>query len=256
MASNQTVFHQVYGSGMPLVLLHGWGWHSNIWQPIVPKLAKHFQVILVDLPGFGKSSLITTEYTLENIARQILNSFPGTAHWLGWSMGGLITSWIAAHYPQHMKKHILVTSTPCFVQSQNWPGMSPELLDEFSQKLMTNCEQTLNDFLLLQAIGSPKYRDLIRQLRAEMFKCKPNMAALQYGLSLLRQTDLRDTLVANSPNLYIFGNNDAIVPVTVIEAIRLLSPHSYFSIIKEAGHLPFLSHPQDFLTLMIDFLIE
>lgn len=254
MAINQTVYHEAYGSGVPLVLLHGWGWHSSIWQPIVPELAKHFRVILVDLPGFGKSPLFDNEYTLENIARQIINIFPMPAHWLGWSMGGLVTSWIAAHYPHFVKKHILVTSTPCFIQAENWPGISLSILNDFSHNLMVNCEQILNNFLLLQVKGSAKPRELIRQLRAKLFEFEPNLAALQYGLALLRQTDLRETRIAKNPSLYIFGNNDALVPVAVREAIQLLSPDSYFSIIKEASHLPFLSHPKEFLTLILDFI--
>ena len=50
------------GQGTPLVLLHGWGLNSGIRQPTVEVLAQSYQVITVDLPGFGLNqaySLVT-----------------------------------------------------------------------------------------------------------------------------------------------------------------------------------------------------
>ena len=44
------------GSGAPLVLLHGIGLSRRSWNPVIPTLAQHFDVIAVDLPGFGESA--------------------------------------------------------------------------------------------------------------------------------------------------------------------------------------------------------
>ncbi len=44
------------GTGAPLVLLHGIGLSRQAWDPVVPALARHFDVIAVDLPGFGGSA--------------------------------------------------------------------------------------------------------------------------------------------------------------------------------------------------------
>ena len=44
------------GTGAPLVLLHGIGLSRQSWDPVVPALARHFDVIAVDLPGFGGSA--------------------------------------------------------------------------------------------------------------------------------------------------------------------------------------------------------
>jgi pimeloyl-ACP methyl ester carboxylesterase len=45
------------GSGAPLVLLHGIGMSRRVWEPVLPALAERFDVIAVDLPGFGDSPL-------------------------------------------------------------------------------------------------------------------------------------------------------------------------------------------------------
>ncbi|MFD0851843.1 alpha/beta fold hydrolase, partial [Actinomadura adrarensis] len=43
------------GAGAPLVLLHGLGGSRHAWDPVVPLLAERFDVLAVDLPGFGES---------------------------------------------------------------------------------------------------------------------------------------------------------------------------------------------------------
>lgn len=45
--------YQLEGSGPPLLLIHGWGITYNVWHNLVPLLAPHFQLILVELPGLG-----------------------------------------------------------------------------------------------------------------------------------------------------------------------------------------------------------
>ena len=49
-----------YGSGTPLVMLHGWGMHGGMWGSAVTKLAQHYRVHCVDLPGHGYSALPST----------------------------------------------------------------------------------------------------------------------------------------------------------------------------------------------------
>ena len=48
--------HTRTGAGAPLVLLHGIGSSRHVWEPVIPALARHFDVLAVDLPGFGDSA--------------------------------------------------------------------------------------------------------------------------------------------------------------------------------------------------------
>ena len=49
------------GAGAPLVLLHGIGSSRHAWEPVIPALAERFDVIAVDLPGFGDSGPLPPE---------------------------------------------------------------------------------------------------------------------------------------------------------------------------------------------------
>ncbi|MEU6733626.1 alpha/beta fold hydrolase [Streptomyces physcomitrii] len=91
-----TVAYDRAGSGEPLVLLHGIGHHGQAWDPVVPALAAQYDVITVDLPGFGVSPGLPdgVPYELGSVAR-ILNAFSESLgierpHLAGNSLGGLL----------------------------------------------------------------------------------------------------------------------------------------------------------------------
>ena len=72
------------GEGKALVLLHGWGFNSQVWQGLFPKLLEKYAVYTVDLPGFGRSQIMDWEEFKENFFKAL----PSMIAVLGWSMGG------------------------------------------------------------------------------------------------------------------------------------------------------------------------
>lgn len=55
MSAVSTIAHDREGAGEPLVLIHGIGHRRQAWDPVVPLLVEDFEVITLDLPGFGES---------------------------------------------------------------------------------------------------------------------------------------------------------------------------------------------------------
>lgn len=246
---------KIIGKGPPLVLLHGWGWHSGIWDPLVPKLKEKYQLFLIDLPGFGNSPL-TDNFTLDEITNVLLNRAPKEATWLGWSMGGLFALWAAIHFPDRISNLITVTSSPRFMQHAFWPGLEKKTLEKFSHFLCIDHQQTLNDFLELQLRGSKNKDEIIFTLQNSLLTTTPaSFSGLQAGLNLLRETDLREVAKTIScPNLHIFGQRDTIVPATIVNFLPTVFPKGQFEIIPRTGHMPFLSDPDHFVNLLNQFL--
>lgn len=247
---------EVIGQGQALVLLHGWGWHSGIWQHLLPALSQHFQLFLIDLPGFGHSQYDLEPYTIENVALAILSKAPESAIYLGWSLGGMIASWIAIHQPQRISHLITIASSPRFIQDTTWPGVAEKTLRHFSTLLLTDFEKTLSDFLELQLRGNPRNLLLLSDLKKQLLTREPpKLTALLGGLHLLQTLDLRSELIKIScPSLHLLGQYDSLVPAMIAERISVLSPQARCQVIAKSGHMPFLNEPE-FLNLLFKELL-
>lgn len=89
-----TLNHHRVGVGEPLVLVHGIGSRWQVWEPIIDTLAKSYDVIAVDLPGFGDSAPLTTttvDTLTDALAEFLAAQGIDRPHLAGNSMGGLIT---------------------------------------------------------------------------------------------------------------------------------------------------------------------
>jgi pimeloyl-[acyl-carrier protein] methyl ester esterase len=74
----------------------------------------------------------------------------------------------------------------------------------------------------------------------------PDLTALEEGLRLLRETDLRDVLAdVRQPTLVIHGDRDELVPFAAGEYLRRCLPHGALQAIPGAAHAPFVSAPDD-----------
>lgn len=96
-----------------LVLLHGWGLHSVVWDPVVPALLEHFQVTVIDLPGMGRSPLPKGHYDLDFLVQQVLTVAPPKATWLAWSLGAHVALAIAQRYPERVQALSLIAVNAC-----------------------------------------------------------------------------------------------------------------------------------------------
>ncbi len=116
-----TTNYEIFGEGKPFLILHGWGSNCERWAPVAelisqgkPGGAGPFKVVVVDLPGFGKSSTLpmpwdTNKYInwIEQFIKEIgLSDF----YILGHSFGGALASKITVKHAQDVKKVFLVSA--------------------------------------------------------------------------------------------------------------------------------------------------
>jgi len=256
---------------IPLVLLHGWGLNSAVWQPLIESLpddfTQFFNVVTLDLPGFGVNvSVDITPYSLANICQSITNTITKPAIYVGWSLGGLVATEMELRFPEKVLALITVASTPRFIEEKVqveeniqviWPGIKANVLAAFHQQLQVNIEKTIDGFLKIQAMGSPHIRQDIKKISQLVFQQKmASQATLDQSLTLLESSDYRHTLQnVTQPFLRLYGHADSLVPKIVIEKVNELAPKSDVYIFKQASHAPFISHADDFKEILIQWLM-
>lgn len=238
-----------------LVLLHGWGLNSGVWQGVKALLSERYQVVTPDLPGFGQNREFPASYSLERVVAQLATQIPDNSYICGWSLGGLLAIALAKQYPHKVARLALCAASPCFLAKPDWPGMQASVLQQFAAALSENIAQTIQRFLAIQAMGSEHARVDIQQLRQAIAAYPlPESAAVQGALRLLAEQDLRTVLSALSqPVSGCFGRLDSLVPVAVLTQLQQLLPDAHFTVFEKASHAPFISHPHDFVTWLTNW---
>lgn len=246
------------GSGEPLLLIHGWGMHGGVWTDVAQKLSEDFQVLSVDLPGFGASAPLP-QTNLDAITQALSQRFSEPLNVCGWSLGGQVALHWAKREPAKVRRLVLVTSTPCFAEREDWLfGMAREVLAKFAAELEQNHAATLRRFIALQLRGSENERELLGLLRERLFsRGEPDMGALRGGLEILRDADLRAGLPEIvQPTLLIAGERDKLTPPEASYYLARIMPSARVVEVAGAAHAPFLSHPGIFVEQVKSFLHE
>jgi pimeloyl-[acyl-carrier protein] methyl ester esterase len=234
---------ETLGRGPSLVLLHGWALHGGVFAPLVQRLSDRYTLHIVDLPGHGHSRDSDVALSLDATVDAVLARTP-PATWLAWSLGGLFALQAAASSPQ-VRGLAMIAATPRFVRGDDWPhAVDASVFAQFGDDLRNDYAGTLERFLALDTMGSEHARSELRTLKQDLYaRGEPAPAALQRGLQLLEQTDLRATLPTLSvPSLWLGGRRDLLVPSKAMRAAAQAAPDAQFVEIAGGGHAPFLGH--------------
>jgi len=247
----------IEGSGPDLILLHGWGLNSRIWGPVANTLAARYRVHSIDLPGHGASEWRDELPLLDDWVRAIAPYVPRAAIVIGWSLGGLIALRLAMLSPERIAQLVLVSTTPRFMTGTDWThAMTPLVLDNFATRLREDYRGTVQDFLALQVRGEERELASLRELRHRLHAGgMPQPAALDAGLRILRAADLRGALPGLiQPALVVAGEHDRVTPPGSARFLADALPAATLNLVRRAGHAPFLSHADEFLSVLNEFL--
>jgi pimeloyl-[acyl-carrier protein] methyl ester esterase len=245
------------GVGPDLVMLHGWAMHSGIWGDVRDRLARHFRLHLVDLPGHGFSSAYRPA-TLEHMVEMVAHNLPASCIVCGWSLGGQVAIELALREPARIQKIALISTTPCFVTRIDWQcGTAAATLQLFMENLKRDYKATMNRFLTLAVSGGASdTASVLAQLRKNFFqRGAPHADALQAGLQILLTSDLRERLGnVTQQAVLLHGENDVITDPGVARWMNLRLQNSKLIMFPCCGHAPFLSYPDQFVAGMVQLL--
>lgn len=227
---------------LPIVLLHGWGSSSATWESIGSELNREHDLMYIDLPGFGGNASVPFT-SLPALLGQIARLLPAQCFLIGWSLGGMIATRLAASYPEKIKKLVTLATNPSFVARESWPAAMPEItFQNFYDNFADDPGKTITRFCGLQAQGDQHRRQLLLQLKEQQSEINDTW---QYTLRYLDELQNQNILPEIfQPCLHLFGENDALVPVTAATEVAARGAQHRVEILKNTGHAIHLSQPE------------
>lgn len=259
--------YQDFGSGPPVVLIHGWPLSGRTWEPQVTDLVNAgFRVIAYDRRGFGASSQPWDGYDYDSLASDLNELITKlelkNACLVGFSMGGgEVARYIGTYGTAFIRCAVFAAAVPPFLlkcESNQQGAVSEEdiakkeeavlkdrlnFLDEFTYKFFSNSDETL--------LVSEAQREYAKTIAAFA-----SPKATHDCISSFSRTDFRDDLKKiDVPTLIIHGDSDRIVPLEVSGArTHDAVQGSEIHVIRNGPHGCNLSHAQEFNRALIDFI--
>jgi pimeloyl-ACP methyl ester carboxylesterase len=246
------VHYFVTGTGPQSVLfVHGWGGNTEFWKEQIPALKDKAKLILVDLPGHGKSDKPKTEYTMDFLASGVIavlrDAKIDKATLVGHSMGTPVICRVYAQAPEKVAALVAVDGllrrpkgTPDQFESFIAPYRTPEYREHttrFITAMFPNPgTDTLRDWTLQQVLATPQH--VLSSTMDGMFKT--NQPAW-------------DPEKLTVPVLAIHAKSPMWTPE--YEAyVRSLSPKNDYQTIDGTGHFLMLEKSAEFNRVLVSML--
>ena len=260
------LFYQEYGSGKPVILIHGWPLNNEMWEYQLTELPKYkLRCIAYDRRGFGNSDRPWDGYDYDTLADDLNELITqlnlAQVVLVGFSMGGgEIARYIAKYGSEKVEKIVFISSvTPFRLKTESNPeGIEKEVFDETIRKIKTDRPAFFADFgkrfYGVDLLSEPVSKSL---LYWNLFQClKSSAKATIDCVRSFSETDFRDDLLKiKIPTLIIHGDNDIIVPVEISgNKTAELIPHAQYIVYKGAPHGLFITEKERLNNDLIDFI--
>lgn len=237
------------GQGAPLLFLHGAN-GAGRWMPFMAELAKDFNVIVPEHPGYGHSGTpdwLDNVGDLANYYLSFMKQFDlEDVTLVGTSMGGWISSEIAVRDSARLKRLVLVAPAGLRVKGTP-PG------DLFLWNAETLTRNLFHSKELAERMLAMPMSDEDRDIGA---KNRLMTARLAWSPRLY-SPDLEKWIHRiDLPTQVIWGRNDALIPVAYAERFRNAIPGAKVHIIEECGHLPHAEKTAEFVAAIRAFSKE
>ncbi len=258
--------------GAPAVLLvHGMAGSRETWLAAQEILAESFDVIAVDLPGHGKSSLPNGDYSLGSLAaalRDLLDRLQiERATIVGHSLGGGISLQFTYQFPERCERLVLVGSgglgreVSAFLRVLSLPG-APFALSGLLVLRRNEHAQSIGR--LLHPVASRIFADLPLMLKHFAALQEPALrrsfiatirAVIDPGGQRVTAVD-RLHLAGRLPVLVVWGRRDQMIPASHALAVAQSIPHARIEVFEDAGHYPHEHDPARFASSLTSFIEE
>jgi pimeloyl-ACP methyl ester carboxylesterase len=259
------LYYKIWGTGRPIVLLHGWPLSADSWDDQAIALVEAgYQVVAYDRRGFGRSDQPGSGYDYDTLADDLADIITATklrdATIAGFSMGGgEVARYMSRHGGKNVARAVLISSiVPYMLKTSDNPnGVPPDIFAEMEHQMRTDraafFTSFFSDFYGVGLISSPVSDEVLEWSRN---------VAMQAGLNAtlacakaFATTDFRPDLKSITvPTLIIHGTADKTVPIdTSARAAAKGIAHAELVEIPDGPHGLLATHKREISQLLIDF---
>lgn len=243
------------GNGQPIVLIHGFGEDSRIWENQLASLQQIARVIIPELPGTGRTNpepAVSMESLADGIAALLRAEKIDKAIIIGHSMGGYITLAFAEKYPEMLTAFGLVHSTAYADTEQKKEARAKSM--EFIRQHGTAIFLESTTPNLFTAKNRPFIDKTIHYIATSNSYILPD-TLISFLDAMIQRKD--KTLILSQsrvPVLFVVGKDDQAVPFANTMQQVYLPQLSYIHILRQSGHMGMLEETEKCTNAIIQFL--
>jgi pimeloyl-ACP methyl ester carboxylesterase len=246
------IFFQERGQGRPVILLHGFPMHQEVWNDFAPRLADSCRVITPDLPGFGKTPILPYAFSIADVALEVLNFCAEkeihNSVVIGHSLGGYVALAMVEKNPVRFAGLGLFHST-AYADSEEKKFSRTKVVEFVNQH---GAEPFTSNFIpplfaRHDHPAIPQVRKLSIQATADAVK--------GYTIAMRDRPEQLKTLKNfKNPTLFIAGEKDGGIPVQTVLAQSKLCQHPENHLLQDVGHMGMFEKPEQTAAIIRDFL--
>jgi pimeloyl-ACP methyl ester carboxylesterase len=242
---------QVFGSGAPLLFLHGAGGLIGI-DPFLEELGKDFKVVAPHLPGYGESSggeLIEDVVDACLFYHQLMDDLGiETAHVVGHSMGGMLAAELAALDVHRIGKLVLVCPAGFWLEQFPLPDPFAMDLSVLAAHLFHDPKSPMSQMFSTIPTDPQQLADMYVERTKRLTQASRFLWPIpERGLKK------RAWRIA-APTLVVWGESDRLIPPIYADEFTSRIRNSLSVVIEQAGHMVMYEQPQAFVNTVRDFL--
>lgn len=263
------IYYETHGTGDALMLISGTGGTCDSWRPYqVPAFSQHYQVIIFDHRGVGRSDKPDEPYSTRGFAADAVALLDALdierAHIMGQSMGGRVAQWIALDFSKRVRSLILSSSgsgkyAPHAEVLRGLPLKQTESMIELGYERWWEKHFVDNDFMFPPAVRERR-PELLEERRRLLADSRPPLRTYLRHVIARQQHETTQLLsLITAPTLVLVGEKDTTMGGTGnhLEAARVLAdriPNAHLEIIEEAAHGYLWQKHEQANQLVIEFL--
>lgn len=253
---------RVLGAGsQPMLFAHGFGCDQNMWRYVVPAFADDYRIVLFDYVGSGRSD--KTHYDrdrygrLEGYAQDVLDVIHALdlhdVVFVGHSVSSMIGVIAANREPDRFARLVLIGPSPRYINDEGYVGGFDRADIDGLFEMMDKNFIGWASFLAPAIMKNADRPELGAEL-TESFCSTDPIVARRFAEATFYADNRGDLATVTVPSLILQCSDDMVAPLAVGDYLAEHLPGSSLRVMAANGHCPHLSHPDETISLIKEYL--